>query len=1207
MKHFNYNNNWFKENRLTFLADGDANPNNAANNNVEQPEAANNNKEKPEEPKKSKHDEKQEKIDSEKKRIEDLEKDIEKSNFTTETKRLAKNALQSGDEDEIALVERLCKNSTSFNQSDFKKKLNELREKKKQNKEDPRSYVQSNVNDILLDKMSKQNPDDDKKKEKFHEAVGQLRALNTAEKELRASIDQKLEKHVKSGEITKENVEKIGSMSPDSGILRERIKELLGPKLSQDGALLQYILDQKKKQAVIYKKFETTWEVADALLRESMKPVEIAKKKHRRMNFLKRLTGINLKEGLVLDYIATGANNQPVRKKTTIEKIDFITHELEFLNPGDIDEEYAKVLEKEKSELPNTLRIKISFTAPNGERVIRELDEKKFLLWVNQNQAVEVIKTVKDLERTIGFTDYDQKIEKGLKLDYIAGKTANSNPLIKTVHVAKIDEQNETIELSEEVPIMLHTERHELDSVSSRRMKKVLTFGEFARWFTSTRAEQSMDLKTCREYLGKHPKVLTNRYKDIDDSIWDFNELPIEVTKGEELIVGNNKKMKIVDVNDNEIKLDSGISLTPGQFFRFVKEHEVEKASRVPSKDEIHQKLQDAIQTEQSDDPNKSEMAGQSAESVGLLYGIWKGTQLLSLKDIWTLYKTTEEYLKRRHERNVKKRAGAYGQSLPGRWGAEFRNLAESAEHEEVNKYKEEMEDLDIWIIKDRLHDTSDPDEAKAACLILTGKGLLNFEDEKVWATMNRIMKKTLSISDYEKYYIAGKKVENKNGEKGADALITAINQVWGAPTGSDWYSQNDSAFSSGVDSFTQDATDYENQYKGHSVAAELHNMLLRHKAGDYVNPHRYESFIRFIIEAGKAEIEDKVYYLVAGITEKDPNGETILTKQRHAAIEGKYLNQLPLLDYFTRYSPEGSTEKFPQEYAEELMSMWGVKSSKNTNDGAQRYNKDAVRKFIWQKMMTHDQVLRRLAKGSRRAEGMDHDDAHLLIPMADEDLIYQSIVSNARGQQSNFTQEGLANGIAGYTHYMMSLADNADSSAEIRRKMKAEGFKDPGELMKKTIGSFIAFESVVNKRNMYSQPYLRLGPNHMDNFPIVDGAKTTREHMNEMKRVVHKILTAYGMPESDIQEYLYNSYWDSDDATKKKHEQFLKGFGKKFNQLIDSQGTDKLIQIVIDAKRSGSLNGFEGEDMTSNQEEQQKRADANEALGDDDMMAAAA
>ena len=85
MKFYNFSDQWFKENRLVHLADGDSKPVNrgaAANNNQEAPlQAANNNVEEPE--KKSRHDQKQEKIDSEKQRIKDLEKKVEKSNYTT--------------------------------------------------------------------------------------------------------------------------------------------------------------------------------------------------------------------------------------------------------------------------------------------------------------------------------------------------------------------------------------------------------------------------------------------------------------------------------------------------------------------------------------------------------------------------------------------------------------------------------------------------------------------------------------------------------------------------------------------------------------------------------------------------------------------------------------------------------------------------------------------------------------------------------------------------------------------------------------------------------------------------------------------------------------------------------------------------------------------------------------------------------------------
>ncbi len=1188
IKTYQHNDDHFKENRLVFMAD-DTKKTNTAN-------TADEDKEKPKDKAKTEDTKKAEKKQAEAQKMKDLEKKVKQSNLNKETQKLAVAALNSEDEDEVALVEKLMSGTISMSQSKFKSELNKLREKKR--KTEPikaaSSDVKSKTGSLLVDKLKSHIPEMGNEKKHFGDTVDRMGNLNISEKKIVDGISERLNKHVTDGAITKENAEEVANMDPRHQLARERIKELLGPLAKKDKELLHTIIAEKAKQQKVVDEFERLWGEAEKLIEKEMGPLKAAKRKHEQLSFLSRIAGVRLREGMELNYIGLDKNLKGTPKRATIDKIEFKAYEPTFLRPQDLDAEYKAMLEAEKPTAPNSLVITMSYELPSGELVTRTFPEDKFLMWVNQNQSVEVFNDHEDLENRLGFTEFGQKITEGMKLDYIMGRDEARNPKIETVQIKKLDKARQVIKLDKPVLIMSKLERHDDPDVGAKSYKDELTYGEFAKWFFRTRAEEKMNLKRAQEVLRAHPKVLKTRYPGIPKHIWEFNDVPIQLKEGEELIYGNSKKIRINKAKPDSIELSNGMKFSPGQFVRFVKEYEIERADKLPEKDDVKKAVKEAIHDDDSSKKTNeiSEKAG--SDRVGMLYGIWQNTTFLSLKDIWMFIDTTIEYVKRKHDRNVKRRAGKVGQNLPGRLGAEFRNLQEQAEHEEVNKYKEEMADLDVWIIKDRLHATRDQDEAKAAMILLSEKGLLDFEDHKIWETLNRIMKKTLPPGQYETYRIDPKSKKSQYGEVGPDAMKTAIDQIWGQPTGTDWYNTNDSTYNSEVEKARNDANDYENDYKGvGGVASELHNMLVRHMKGQFVSPHRFESFIKFIIDAGKAEIEDKFYYLIAGCTVENPRGETIFSKQRHASIEGKYLNRLPHLDILTRYSPIPGEGAFPKTFCSMLMEDWGVVPGLNMGPAKNRYNKGKVRAFIWENIMANRVVHTRLNKGTRNADAMDHDDAHAFIPMADENLIVQSVVSNYRGDRSAFTVEGLKNGFAGYTHYMASIANVAMrySDAEIEHRDKVDNFEPPEVLMRKTIKSFVAFESITNKRNYYEKNWQRIGDDVWRTKPIVDSEKTTGDHMKEMRGVVEKVLRAYDMKETDIQDFLYKGYWDKKDTSEAKAHQTKMGtFGREFERLVSKDGGEKMIGVVTDAVKSGELQGFAGEDMTTDTEELKKR-----------------
>lgn len=1108
------------------------------------------------------------------------------------SKALALTAINSEDEDEIALVEKLVDPANPMQQNEFRKKLEKLREEKQKliNRADgTRSQVKRTK---AADEYKEYVPSVEEQ-ERFPVIANKMQQLNKAELGVKDNISKKLEKHVKKGEISNKDAHKLASLDPRDPRLGQMVKELLGP-LAKDNSLKNYIIQEKSRQADIVNQFEQLWAEADKLIEKSIIPYKLEKLKRQKLKFVTRKLGIDLKEGQQLEFLCP----KPGGSKAAIANINAI-HFTKFMpdqvRAGEIvdDEEFKKILRDEEPGFPKNLVIEMSYELPDGTTTTETFTEERLQMWLNQYRATEVVKSISEVEHKIGFAAFGQTLSEQQTFEYTDGVVPGTNqPNFATAKILKIDRTNNTIQLDKPVQYVGQLERNADKTVPHASKKDTLTYGEFVKWFNLTRAEEQMNLETARDKLKKMPQHLKNKYPDVDPSIWEFNDTPIELKKGEKLLYGDNKTMQITNVDPNEIRLSNGLKLTPGQFLRFVKEHEIERADKLPGKEDIEDKLKKAVDNEAqaaAEEQKEVEPTG-TKDRIGPLTMIWKNTQMLSLKDLWQIVQTTKDYVKRKHERNIKRRAGQVGSNLPGRLGSEFQNLSQGAEDQEVNEYKEKMKDMSIWTIKGRLHETSNYDEAKACIMLLSEKGLMDFEDPKNWATMNRILKSNFP-NKYTQFRIDPKTKKNADGEKGIAAFRTLLDIVYGEPSGTDWYNQSDSKYTSEVNTAKSDAKKYENDYAGTGgVAAELHNMLVKHMSGKYVSPHRFEAFINFIIDAGKASIEDKFYYLIAGITLKNSRGETILSKARHADIEGDYLNRLPLLDYLTRYKRPGDDQPLSIEYCNELMSEWKFYPKVNKRNAAERYNKSAVTKFIWEKTMTHNQVLKRLNKGMRNAEQMDHDDADLLIPLAGEGLIKSAVLGRATGTKTAFTLEGYKNGFPGFTEYMLTLSNITQlPPAEQEMRLK-HGFEKPGTLMTQAVKSFVTFESAVTGRNLYSLNPPQLDTESLDSYPIVDDAKTVRGHLEEMRAVVREILLAYGMPQKTITAYLEGTAKGKSHEEKQNQESFMENFSSEIDRMTNfGKNVEPMIKAVNECVRKGILKGRAGEDLKGNLQAQEK------------------
>jgi len=403
---------------------------------------------------------------------------------------------------------------------------------------------------------------------------------------------------------------------------------------------------------------------------------------------------------------------------------------------------------------------------------------------------------------------------------------------------------------------------------------------------------------------------------------------------------------------------------------------------------------------------------------------LWKDTSFFSFSDFWEMGKKMWEYYDRRFEVKQKRKYSSVGEDLPY-FGAEMQRLNTSAENDEVGEFQSSLDSQDSWSVQDRLRNTSNEYEMKAAFTSLTGKGYMIWDDPLMWDNLNQFVENGKRIpipEDGDPYTIV-----DAMGRTGADYLNEAINSVWGPGTYEDWDSANKGSIKSGISKFEEEGKALATKEGGHKARLAL--LLGQHMSGDSIDPLRFTGLIVNMINDGKGGMDDKMYYIIAGLGAKNENGDTILQLSHLSAISDLCLGSFPHLDYFTENitRPDGSASKLTMK---DYHHWYEVFEEGNRSGGNKAYMPtDTVQKFLWRNVITSEEMATRTSKLLRTIDKLDHDDMQSVIPL----LSYSQIVEVSGAQTGSgrkyLTKEGYQNVFPGFGELFKSLSRNNDSS----------------------------------------------------------------------------------------------------------------------------------------------------------------------------------
>jgi len=550
----------------------------------------------------------------------------------------------------------------------------------------------------------------------------------------------------------------------------------------------------------------------------------------------------------------------------------------------------------------------------------------------------------------------------------------------------------------------------------------------------------------------------------------------------------------------------------------------------------------------------------------------YKQTRFLSVSDIFHLVKACWDYHMRKFERNQKERYSSITKNLPY-FGPEMERINQSAENEEVHQFQETYEHKGISFILQRMRITNNRDEMKACFLVLTHKGQMRFEDIDVWRNMNKFLPSKYYIPiprNGDPTTVVSDNKDSPNYRKtGVNFLESAVDYLWGPGMYSEWYAQNKSTYESQAQKFHAEGKELEGVQGGHARRLEI--LLREHKEGHFVDPQEYEGLILHAIVAGKSTLEAKVYFLVAGMAAKNPEGRTLLPWDRMAHVNSEMLIRFPIMEYINapikRKKDGGKPERHRftiDDYAHWLEYF----------DGGSHENcrpTQNVTDFIWKYMIPSHEVNTRINKALRNAENFDHDDMHGYLPPASTQVIDNACRTVGGGGKHLLTIEGYMNAAAGFDEYLKTLGEN--------------GQKQP---MIQAFCSYTRFEAIMMKRwkkyGTGSADYARMDERIL-NKPCVVTDDVPKKFFNEVDALRKKVAEAYAKKGDDrLVKLLTNitrdtSTWDMQNKKQRqaqdKIQHDLELFDDVFRDVVKMDNAETLVQVVSGAVKNEELTGI--------------------------------
>jgi len=966
-----------------------------------------------------------------------------------------------------------------------------------------------------------------------------IQKLDNEDKENNKDIKSELDRLISKKVITKAQAQELFDADPLQDGFEEKWGKLTAglPELKKkEPTALAKILDMKKelakKDEKILEEFKKvhaeflkeSGEIHSDLLKESYR--------ERGKRNLNRAAGLPVEPNQEYVYFDKNGKKQRARIKDVVFE-DVV-----------IKDDSGNVIKTVNTDSP--VIIVESNNPESGELKEDKFGMPAFFEWLKNGKVSQEIQNVDDLGKNlnVGKLKVGDKFEYHLLIDPVTLKFEGND---QSIEIKKIDEITNEIELDQSV---------QMDG----GRKKILGFGEFARWFRQNEAVRPVDsLEKLRNELGLWNDHQNSKFKREPEQFPPIKANPGEVLQYDD---GSNRKFVIKKADDKKVYFDNGESMSLAGFLRWVKREEVEKltsdseakrlSQKIEDKDEKlaeEKRVKDGMEKEmekrikQGENPAHVQDLPSTEEPSGLqasyLRRLWDNTTLLSLGDLWEMGKTIVEFGKRKLHRWQHGRIGKFGGKMFETLGkafkglstfgeglmtdlhGEFKGVAQHAENEAVDHHVKHLETMGIDTVKHHLHEAPDTDTLKAAVTVLCKKGQMRWDDPVFHERINTLshgmpcaVTKATHLED----------------------IKTVFDHWWGFNTFLEFKNNQASSYNSVKKNFEDDANRLEAIPGG--LKLRLQTLMADHLNGRYVNPAEYEEYLHYAISRGKMGFEDKIFFLIMGIAAEGPGehghaGMTLLHFDRVGALESEVLNNFPIYDYFTQEKlPECDSDGNPiigpdgkpkmvdktninnfRRWLKQMIEVdYGgpMQNLGNPKDCDWKPN-GLFQKFLREEMMWSDATRVRLNKSSGDTSRWDHDDMHMFAPLLTEEGVMQ-MVRVSGGARQQVSTPGILNAIAGFNEFAKTKLNM------VRESLAAGDKQEANRNMKHFLGilrSYIRFSAFLERRYDHTNANItRLGMMEREMKPGVDSKKRVKEHMAELDNFIKGLSAEFGLNE---------------------------------------------------------------------------------------------
>lgn len=456
---------------------------------------------------------------------------------------------------------------------------------------------------------------------------------------------------------------------------------------------------------------------------------------------------------------------------------------------------------------------------------------------------------------------------------------------------------------------------------------------------------------------------------------------------------------------------------------------------------------------------------------TGYFANLWDKTVILSPRDFLQVWQTFTDYTERRYNTKSKRRVGKAGNAMfngiNDSLAAEYDLLSQGAEKEEVSKYGEPLQNMDSWQVIDRIaQNGTNRDVLKACIRELAKRGMLDWRNKII---QDAFMRAGAPVKFYPS--------DNLN--------IQTLKQKFKKACGA--FYDNDEFFSLDRDN----NSNYDSRKSSYETEANLINdyrqalsrmLIEKRRDGDSakVDPMRYEEFIDYAIKMGKMCTEDAVYYIIMGVA------DGILTPERVLKMDNGYLNDMPIINYFTSREP-----------TLDMYQKWGemFRPYEKNNPGKMPLE---FRAWLSANLMTDSRVLERTVKSASQGK-WDHDYAQLIAGIGD--LSSAKTITASDHGTPKYVATFHPNAINGMLMHMTEVANN---SGELSREQLISWFSRQAGYISMTDG--IWYGRIYKDENHHQLSESdKNKPNRIDGYFKDQSSLTTKEMSQRLRLIIRE------------------------------------------------------------------------------------------------------